>query len=76
MLKIIAKRGRKQSSEFPLAFIVNPAGGKEVPIVIRKGSLSKVLPKASKTRRILLVSHTHSNDKAWMNSDIMFDVLM
>ena len=68
------KGGKKAKQRITLAFIVNAAGGKEVPIVVGKAASPRCF-KGLKDKKNPLGVPYYSNAKAWMNSDIMFDVL-
>ena len=65
--------GKKAKQRITLAFIVNAAGGKEVPIVVGKAASPRCF-KGLKDKKNPLGVPYYSNAKAWMNSDIMFDV--
>ena len=68
-------KGEKKSKQrITLAFIVNAAGGKEVPIVIGKAAPPRCFKGLKDKKKPLGVPY-YLNAKAWMNSDIMFDVL-
>ena len=65
--------GKKAKQRITLAFIVNAAGGKEVPIVVQKAASPRCF-KCLKDKKNPLGVPYYSNAKVWMNSDIMFDV--
>ena len=68
------QRGKKSKQRITLPFIVNAVGGKEVPIVIGKAASPRCFKGLKDKKKPLGVPY-YSNAKAWMNSDIMFDVL-
>ena len=68
------QRGEESKQRITLAFIVNAAGGKEVPIVIGRAASPRCFKGLRDKKNPLGVPY-YLNTKAWMNSDIMFDVL-
>ena len=68
------KGGKKAKQRITLVFIANAAGGKEVPIVIGKVASPRCFKGLQDKKNPLGVPY-YLNAKAWMNSDIMFDVL-
>lgn len=68
-------KGRKKAKQhITSASIVNAAGGKEIPIVIGKAASPRCF-KGMRDKRNPLGVPYYSNRKAWMNSEIMLDVL-
>ncbi|XP_068712181.1 tigger transposable element-derived protein 6-like [Montipora foliosa] len=68
--------GRKQSKQRNMwAFFVNAAGEKEDPIVIGQSERPRCF-KALKDASRPYKCHYFANKKAWMNSDLMTDILM
>ena len=66
--------GKQSKQRNTWAFFVNAAGGKEDPIVIgqsEKPRCFKTLKDASRPCKC----HYFANKKAWMNSDLMTDIL-
>ena len=68
------KGGKKAKQRITLAFMVNAAGGKEVPIMVGKAASPRCFKGLEDKKSPLGVPY-YSNAKLWMNSDIMFDVL-
>ena len=72
--KTECKGGKKAKQRITLASIINGAGVKEIPIVIGKAASPRCF-KGMRDKRNPLGVPYYSNRKAWMNSEIMLDVL-
>ena len=68
------KGGKKAKLRITLAFMVNAAGGKEMPIVIGRAASPRCFKGIRDNNNPLDVPY-YANRKAWMNSEIMLDVL-
>ena len=66
--------GKKAKQRNTWAFFVNAAGGKEDPIVIGKSAKPRCFKHIKDKTRPCKCSY-FSNNKAWMNTDIMKDIL-
>ena len=66
------KGGKKSKQRLTIAFIVNAAGGKEVPVVIWKSEKPRCFRGINKSQ--LPVQYFHQS-KAWMTGDILHQVL-
>lgn len=68
-------RGGKNSMQrVTIAFFVNAAGGKESPVLIGKSKKPRCFSKLKDASRPC-GAHYFSNDKAWMRTEIMIDIL-
>ena len=68
-------RGGKNSKQrVTVAFFVNPAGGKERPVLIGKSKKPSCFSKL-KDASLPCGANYFSNDKAWMRTEIMTDIL-
>ena len=72
--KKACKGGKKAKIRITLAFFVNSAGEKEMPIVIGKSASPRCF-KGIRDKNIPLGVPYYLNAKAWMNSVIMLDIL-
>ena len=68
------KGGKKAKICITLAFFVNAAGEKEMPIVIGKSASPRCF-KGTRDIKMPLGVPYHSNAKAWMDSVTMLDIL-
>ena len=73
MQKKACKEGKNAKIRITLAFFVNAAGEKEVPILIGKSASPRCF-KGIRDRKPLGVPY-YANAKAWMDSVIMLDIL-
>ena len=72
--KKACKGGKKAKIRITLAFFVNAAGEKEMPIVIGKSASPRCF-KGIRDKKMPLGVPYYSNAKAWMDSVIMLDIL-
>ena len=68
------KGGKKAKLRITLAFMVNALGGKEMPAVIGRAASPRCFKGIRDNNNPLDVPY-YANRKAWMNSEIMLDVL-
>ena len=68
------QRGKKNTAENHWGFIANATGRKVVPIVIRKAPSPRCFNGLKGKKNPRSVPY-YSNSKAWMNSDVMCDIL-
>ena len=68
------KGAKKAKIRITLAFFVNAAGEKEMPIVIGKSASPRCF-KGIRDKKMHLGVACYSNAKAWMDSVIMLDIL-
>ena len=67
--------GKKSMQRNTWAFFVNAAGGKEDPIVIGKSEKPRCFNNLKDISRPYKC-HYVANNKAWMNSDLMLEILL
>ena len=67
--------GKKSMQRNTWAFFVNAAGGKEDPIVIGKSEKPRCFKNLKDISRPYKC-HYVANNKAWMNSDLMLEILL
>ena len=66
--------GKKSKDRITVAFFANSAGGKEAPIVIGKHAKPRCFKGLNNIKQPAGIPY-YSNQKAWMNTDIMNNVL-
>ena len=70
------KGGKKAKERLTIAFFANAAGGKEHPIVIGKAAKPRCFKGIIKDPKKPEGIPYYSNPKAWMNTEVMTDILI
>ncbi len=68
------KGGKKAKERLTIAFVANAAGGKEQPIVIGKAAKPRCFKGIRDPKKPEGIPY-YSNPKAWMNTEVMTDIL-
>ena len=66
--------GKNSMQQITAAFFVNAAGGKESPVLIMKSKKPRCFSKLKDISRPF-GAHYHSNNKAWVRTEILIDIL-
>ena len=67
-------RRQEAKERLKIALFVNAAGGKELPVVIGKSAKPGCFKGLKNIRKPAVVPY-YSNKKAWMNTEVMNDIL-